>query len=30
MEISLKFRPFLKPVPMALDKDSLAANLFEK
>ena len=30
MEISLKFKPFLKPVPKALEKASLAANLLEK
>jgi len=30
MEISLKFNPFLKPMPIALDNASLAANLFEK
>ena len=30
MEISLKFKPFLKPEPKALEKASLAANLLEK
>ena len=30
MEISLKFKPFLKPVPKALEKASFAANLLEK
>ena len=30
IEISLKFKPSLKPVPKALEKASFAANLLEK
>jgi len=30
MEISLKFNPFLNPVPKAFENASFAANLLEK
>ena len=30
IEISLKFKPFLNPVPKAFEKASFAANLLEK